>query len=333
MRIESVRSLKQEIRERILSPLVTQDLDRRRLGVRAFELDAPVRPKTVALGVSMGHSESGEYQLAVRVQHPLLWDAPEIRSINEAAKGEADIRFIGSVRPLQAPWYQERCKPLRIGCSIGHYQITAGTLGAFVQDRATGAIQILSNNHVLAAANHGKPGDDILQPGRYDDGSAPKDAVASLTRFVPIDFNGVNFVDGAVADIKGSMAYRAQLIDSRGTLMGGRTSPFTGPETVYKIGRTTGLTKGIITAIEVDNVSVSYDQGSALFDSQLEVQGSDDITFAAGGDSGSLVFDENNLAVGVLFGGTLQEGQGNPGLVYVNHLDSVLNQLNVDLLW
>jgi hypothetical protein len=192
---------------------------------------------------------------------------------------------------------------------------------------------VLSNNHVLADENRGRAGDDILQPGRYDHGKNPKDTVAILTRFVPLDFDGINHVDGAVADIAALVHFDAQSLDSRGNLLGGRTSPITGRENVYKIGRTTGLTKGVITAIEVDNVSVSYDQRSAVFDSQIEIQGVADDTFAAGGDSGSLVVDENNLALGLLFGGTLQEGVKNPGLVYVNHLDTVLNQLKVDLLW
>jgi hypothetical protein len=333
VRIESVRSLKQEIRETVLAPLISQDLDRRRLGVRAIRLDRPVRPKTAALGIATANAGSGEYKLAVRVQHPLLWDGPEIRSIHDKACGEIDLRYIGSVRPLQARWYQEECRPLRIGSSVGHYQITAGTLGAFVQDRTTGAIQVLSNNHVLAAENQGRPGDDILQPGKYDNGQDPKDTAANLTRFVPIDFAGINTVDGAVATLAAGIRFDAQSLDSRGSLSGGRTAPFSGPENVYKIGRTTGITKGVVQAVEVDNVSVSYDQGSAIFDSQIEIQGPTGGPFAAGGDSGSLVVDENNLAFGLLFGGTLQEGPNNAGLVYVNHLDSVLNQLNVDLLW
>jgi hypothetical protein len=202
-----------------------------------------------------------------------------------------------------------------------------------VQDRTTGALQILSNNHVLAAENQGKAGDDILQPGRYDHGVDPMSTVAKLNRFIPIDFDGLNVVDGAVANLVETIGFEARSIGKRGDLSGGRARPLTQAETVYKIGRTTGLTKGVIKSIEMDNVTVSYDQGSAIFDSQIEIEDSDNSPFAAGGDSGSLVFDENNLAIGLLFGGTLQGGPGNAGLVYANHLDSVLNQANVDLLW
>ena len=71
------------------------------------------------------------------------------------------------------PWYQKMTRPLRIGASIGHFKITAGTLGAFVRSRDDGSVLILSNNHVLANENKAKKGDHILQPGDFDGGQDP----------------------------------------------------------------------------------------------------------------------------------------------------------------
>jgi hypothetical protein len=333
MKLESVRALKHEIRDRVLSPLMEQDVHRRRLGVRTARLETMPPPKTVALGVSTANAGEKEFRLAVRVQHPLLWQGPEIQSIVQAAQGEADVRYIGSVRPFQGPWYQEPCAPLRIGCSVGHFEITAGTLGAFVKDRASGAVHILSNNHVLAAENQAQLGDDVLQPGKYDHGIDPASAVANLARFIPISFAGPNLVDGAVAQIAPSVNYDPRSLGARGNLSGGRITPLSLYENTYKVGRTTGLTQGKITAIEVENITVTYDKGSALFDEQVEIESANGRPFASDGDSGSLVVDENNLAIGIIFGGTQQLEATNPGLVYVNALDAVLNQLNVDLLW
>jgi hypothetical protein len=45
---------------------------------------------------------------------------------------------------------------------------------------------MLSNNHVLADSNEGKPGDLILQPGSFDGGILSADGVATLERFEPI---------------------------------------------------------------------------------------------------------------------------------------------------
>jgi hypothetical protein len=58
-------------------------------------------------------------------------------------------------------------RPLRIGGSVGHFKITAGTLGCFVRARIGDALHILTNNHVLADENRAKVGDAILQPGAF----------------------------------------------------------------------------------------------------------------------------------------------------------------------
>src|SRR3990172_1500990 len=84
----------------------------------------------------------------------------------------------------------DRMRPCPGGFSIGHYMITAGTLGMVVRDSKTGQRLILSNNHVLANSNEGKIGDSILQPGPYDGGADPQDLIAYLDRFVPIGFGG-----------------------------------------------------------------------------------------------------------------------------------------------
>src|SRR3546814_8585733 len=49
--------------------------------------------------------------------------------------------------------YTARERPARSGISIGHPAITAGTLGGLVRDGETGAVAMLSNNHVLANSN------------------------------------------------------------------------------------------------------------------------------------------------------------------------------------
>ena len=49
-----------------------------------------------------------------------------------------------------------RYRPAPGGVSLGHYQITAGTLGCLVKDKKSGKVFILSNNHVLANSNQAK---------------------------------------------------------------------------------------------------------------------------------------------------------------------------------
>src|SRR5947199_6339388 len=79
----------------------------------------------------------------------------------------------------------KRIRPAPGGVSIGHVQITAGTLGILA--RRNGRPVILSNNHVLANQNAGRVGDPILQPGPADGGRL-QDTIARLVDFVPIQF-------------------------------------------------------------------------------------------------------------------------------------------------
>lgn len=87
----------------------------------------------------------------------------------------------------------ERLRPVRPGVSIGHFRVSAGTLGAVVYDLDSGVPLLLSNNHVLANATDGNdnlsaPGDAVLQPGYMDGGRVPEDTIAVLERFVPLKF-------------------------------------------------------------------------------------------------------------------------------------------------
>ncbi len=98
-----------------------------------------------------------------------------------------DVYEVGYLRAFQAP--TERFRPtIPCGVSIGHFAITAGTLGAIVTDRNTGDKLILSNNHVLANSNNAQIGDPILQPGPTDGGQNPADVVAHLERFITLHY-------------------------------------------------------------------------------------------------------------------------------------------------
>jgi len=332
MEKQSVRALKLEAIQLVVKPLIEQDVVRRSLGVRAKRLNGPAYPRTIALGIAKGNGE-GDFQLAIRVQHPQLLRSPEIARLRELAHGEAEVRYVGSIRPMQSPWYQSRCRPLRIGCSVGHFNVTAGTLGAFVRDTTTGATNILSNNHVLADENRSQPGDQILQPGKYDNGTQPTDVVAALTRFESIDFSNPNLVDCAIAKLENSVQATITSLDTLGQLMGQRGTPIDVGVLVRKLGRTTGVTYGSISAIELDNVAVGYDQGVAQFDSQIEIESVGPGLFSDGGDSGSLVVDADNLGLGLLFAGSDQGGANSLGLTYANPLETVLTALSANLLF
>ena len=328
MNLDSVRNVKSEARG-VVAQILRDDISRRKLGIRAQNIEMASRPRTIALGVA--RASAGDYKLAVRVQSPLLVEGKEVETISQLAKGEVDVRYIGQVQKRQLPWYQQKCRPVRIGCSVAHFKVTAGTVGAFAQSADQNSM-ILSNNHVLADENAASVGDAILQPGPFDHGQNPADRIATLTQFIPINFASSNTVDCAVATLDAGITFDSKNLDQIGQLIGVRPSPVDIGDAVAKVGRTTGVTRGTVTAIELDNVTIGYDNGNATFDSQIEIEGAETQPFSQGGDSGSLVVDQENQAVALLFAGGDTGGSNGKGLTYANPIAAVLQALSITLI-
>lgn len=197
---------------------------------------------------------------------------------------------------------QKRIRPAEGGFSVGHYRITAGTIATAVYDEIPYGIPrryyILSNNHVLANSNNASIGNAILQPGPYDGGKYPADLIARLSRFIPIRFDGgANLVDAAIAE--GPFHLLDREIYWIGYVKGVKNNwPAIG-EILQKTGRTTSYTTGKVTAINA-TTRVNYGGGRvARFVGQIVTT-----DMSAGGDSGSLVLDVNENAIGLLFAGS-----------------------------
>ena len=165
-----------------------------------------------------------------------------------------------------------RVRPVTGGISVGHRNVTAGTIGACVYDflpdgiGTPGKYYILSNNHVLANNNVGNIGDTILQPGRADGGRIPQDRIGRLSRFIPLQFAPDvalavqnNLVDAALAAVPfhllgGGIKWMGEV---RGWC---QKSAVTVGTMVKKVGRTTNLTTGRITVVNA-TVDVNYRGG------------------------------------------------------------------------
>ncbi|MBI4589924.1 MAG: hypothetical protein HY725_13900 [Candidatus Rokubacteria bacterium] len=332
MQLDSVRELKAALAKSVLAPLAQSATTRRMLNVAAQPVSAVAGThRTIALGVFKTGKQ--DYELAVRLQRRAMENSPQLDAIHRQAKGELDVRYIGRVVKRALPWHQKRNRPLRIGSSIGHYRVTAGTLGCFVRSGADGAVLILSNNHVLADENRGKIGDPIIQPGIYDHGRNPADAVGRLTNFVKLKRTGANRVDCAVASMDAEVKYNYSKLASLGKLAGLGDAFLGEGLSVAKAGRTTGITHGNVAAFELDNLVVGYDMGDIRFDDQIEIEGEGEAAFSDGGDSGSLVVDGEFRGVALLFAGSDQGGTNGRGLTYAGPLRAVLDQLKVDLLY
>lgn len=213
-------------------------------------------------------------------------------------------------------------RPVECGVSVGHFKITAGTLGCLVKKSAgdDDEIFILSNNHVLANENQASIGDNILEPGRLDGGTDP---IATLTDFEPIALDEKsNFIDAAIAKIIDNNDVKSAILT-----IGDVQQPPISPamyQSVRKHGRTTGHTVGVIMDLAAD-IRVRFGQELANFEDQLAIQGVNGL-FSQGGDSGSLIVDAmTRRPVGLLFA-----GGGNQ--TFACPINRVLSRFDVDIL-
>ena len=250
---------------------------------------------------------------------------------------------------------KSRLRPCPMGTSGGHFKVTAGTNGELLIDKLEGKLCIGTNNHVGANSNDAEMGDAYLQPAPYDGGVYPDDMIGVLLRFVPINFAGIesgcvfaklwgdlynipaeiwgrktrlkpvvveaepNLIDGALIEVKKKDVLPE--IVNIGIPKGVREVEL--DMRVQKSGRTTGHTAGgLVTGIDA-TVKISYGEGkTAVFRDQIVISKSG---FSSGGDSGSLILDEEGYAVGKLFAGSRK-------VTLANHIHKYLELLQAELV-
>ncbi len=306
-----------------------------------------------------GGNKTGEDAIVVLVDRKLPSEKLRSRDLIPQTMEDyrTDVIEIGEIQFLNNNLRTSRMRPALPGVSIGHYKITAGTLGAIVRDKNTGKPLILSNNHVLANITNGRDnrssiGDAILQPGTYDGGSKPKDVIGHLERFIPIERgygnrptcpiantleklanftlhlikpdyelkffkNGEgNLVDCAVASPINNKVIGTKIVEI-GEIKGTK-EPEVGMK-VKKSGRTSGITRGKVKVINSTIEVKMTENESAIFHDQFIVD-----PISKPGDSGSLVVDENNNAVGLLFAGSDKA-------TVCNWIEYVMDELDIEL--
>ncbi len=336
-------------------PKLLQRLYARRSASAAFAADRLAvdgySGRLVRSGVALGIVPSGRVgkdQLAVRIQDAGIGTSPGAmgelaRRLESLTKGEVQIRYIGSVvkcsssqvPPTVRPWQQCEARPILPGCSIGHFGTTAGSVGGFFhRDGCGSAVFILSNNHILANESRARLGDVIIQPAPADGGTILMSRVGTLAAEVPLNgiHGPVNFVDAAICEVDHDVKC-TPVVGIGGTpwITGIRGAPLDVDDPVRKVGRSTEITEGTVSAIEVDDVWVDYDIGRLSFNGQIEIEGNGLSPFAIGGDSGSIVIDKDGKACGLLFAVSSLGGPHGSGLAFANPIDEVVRNLNLSL--
>ena len=232
--------------------------------------------------------------------------------------------------------------PIQLGTSGGwDYDLAngyccGGTLGALVS--ISGMPYILSNYHVfesdtvLGGNNRvAQTGDSIIQPGLIDVSCNATGArgVAKLVKKSSLP--GSN-VDCSIGQVVSGMVRSDGAILEIGTVSHSTISASIN-QAVKKSGRTTGLTRSKVTALNA-TITVTYDNECAgasaftkTFTGQIVIDNNGN-KFLNGGDSGSLMVEDvtpNPRPVGLLFAGSSTSAIANP-------IDDVLTFLGATIV-
>lgn len=194
-----------------------------------------------------------------------------------------------------------RVRPVPGGVSIGHPQVTAGTLGCAAIDKSTKEVLGVTNNHVAALqwgyAEIGEKGDPILQPGPHDGGTL-EDSIGELERWEPVRVDKVNTIDGAV--------FRSDKLAGTIEDVGEpdlTVEPYVGMN-IVKSGRTSGVSYSRIIDIDATVLVSGRDYGVCRFDNQIVCEPG--ILYP--GDSGSWIGETDTFrTVGIGFAGAEAE--------------------------
>lgn len=211
----------------------------------------------------------------------------------------------------------------------------SGTIGYFCTRKGRlprrKEIYLLSNSHVFAdlSKTNIDDGDLIMQPSPGE--PASNRPIASLVTFTALNFNDQkkpNYIDAAIARLWALHPHKPVI-----PLIGGvkgyvETTDIVVGETARKFGRTTGYTEGRVFSIYLD-IWIHYDRTGqpAFFQDQLliEPDAAKFTKFVAKGDSGSLLVDGEQHALGLIFGSSEGYGVANP-------ISEVLDRLKIALL-
>ena len=254
-------------------------------------------------GAGIGRSPAGDPVILVMTS-----SAEDAREIPRHIDGIRVLPIVtGEIEALDCPNgpSSDCAPPVPAGVSVGHPNVSAGTLGAYLVS-ATGSYLALSNNHIFADENQALIGDKILQPGPSDGGNPgnPSHLLGTLVDYEPLIYCESapcveNTLDAAVVHVSPG------LVDPKTwcgwTPKADTVAPQTlvpGLTTLKKCGRTTGSTSATVLMTSVSAI-VSLDDGDVMFKGLIAT-----FDMAEPGDSGALMVDASNRPAALLFAGS-----------------------------
>ena len=240
---------------------------------------------------------------------PTRQSDPTAQRFQKVVKPEAKDRF----NP------RERATTLQPGMSASSVTATAGTICCVVKDKS-GVHYLLSSDHPFS----GNSGTEVLQPSVVDGGSAPNNVVAEVTRSISKVQEGNYTVAGAIAKLRPDVKYDAATphfkFAGTGTVQPG--------DAVRLVGRTSGLVKGAVQAINASVVIAGLPdspQGTATFTGLVACVAEGGKPFSQPGDSGAPVVNAKSELVGMIYAGS-------ETVSYFIPIEPLLKALEVELV-
>jgi hypothetical protein len=291
-------------------------------------------PGVVGTGATLDALDRGVVEVLVQSAGvpgvPTLLDGVKVEKVVTGTLGPWASELAGSFRPVP------------IGVSVGNadfaHGCVPGTITCIVERENPERHYFLSANHVFARQNQAAIGDPIIQPSQPDNLPNPcgpnytSAIVAHLAEFVPVVYDGhtENTMDAAIAEVDPSVSTSCGTPPGYsgyyafpGPALATNDEPGRGQDprpAIMKIGRTTGLTRGSLKAVNV-KVKITSAAGTALFVNQYLTT----TNFGDVGDSGALVVIDSpyKWSLGMIIGG------GSGGAAIVSPMTGILRQLGV----
>ncbi|UFW83013.1 hypothetical protein BjapCC829_23815 [Bradyrhizobium barranii] len=237
----------------------------------------------------------------------------------------------------------------KAGASIGHMSGYPGTLGCFVRCTEGNWLGVISASHVLGRNNRSRRGDKVLSPGPADGRRTLNEEIGTLQNFKLLPHfqcasdNYLCCEDIALVKVEDTSDIpdvtevwspdRPNILMPIQRVIGGEDVANRLGQRVYKMGRTTGLTSGILDIVGLQRqriVVANSDPAEAvterhyIYTNILAVQ-CDKGPFSRAGDSGALVYTADGCGIGLVIAGTEQYS-------FVSPLDACLRDMKATIL-
>ncbi|MFD7445921.1 DNA/RNA non-specific endonuclease [Streptomyces sp. NPDC059909] len=298
-----VASLRQFIRTKGPSYLADPNVTSIGIGYRQKD-DETVKELTLQFTVDVKTSEPEVLEALGTTELPEAIEVDGVEVPTDVIQRSYTTQF-RVVAEAQSPIRKQRLDPILPGASVGHVEVSAGTIGCIVFDRNDATPYVLSNWHVLHGPD-GALGETVVQPGPHDDNRITLNRLGILKRS-HLGMAG----DCAVATIEDRQFSREIL--ELGVAPEDLGEPELGDK-VIKSGRTTGVTHGVVRRIDT-LAKIDYGEGVGeqiigCFEIGIDPDNPPaDDEVSRGGDSGSVwMFKAGNgrpskVLAGLHFGG------------------------------